>query len=99
MRRSFDRLAGMVKEEMYREALSGDMYVFVNRRKTMLKVLYWDEDGYAIWQKRLEAGRFERPKGESDELGRSEWQQMLEGLQVKVVRRQRRYRLGEEILK
>ena len=96
MRRSFDRLARMVVEELEGEPLSGDMFVFLNRKRTHLKALYWDKDGYALWYKRLEKGKFNRPLREDCELDRSEWLHMLEGLEVRVIGKQPRYNLPND---
>jgi transposase len=91
LRRGFDRLACMVREALKEDPLSGDLYVFLNRRRTMLKGLYWDWDGYAIWHKRLERGRFEVPSGEGSRIDRAGLMHLLEGMKVDVIRRQRRY--------
>jgi transposase len=49
MRRSFDRLVSMVKHELGEDPMRGDYFLFTNRRRTMIKLVYWDGDGFAIW--------------------------------------------------
>jgi transposase len=61
MRKSFDGLVGLVRGAMREDPLSGDLYVFVNRRGNHLKFVYWDRTGFALFAKRLERGRFEIP--------------------------------------
>ncbi len=95
MRRSFDRLAAMVKEELGENPLTGDLFVFLNRRQRMVKCLYWDRDGYALWSKRLEAGKFIRPMVAGCELDRSSWMHLLEGIEVKVIKKQPRYLISD----
>ena len=58
MRKGFDGLLAIVEHHWGTSPLSGDMFVFSNRRRTLLKLLYWDADGYAIWYKRIERGTF-----------------------------------------
>ena len=91
LRRSFDRLALMVTEELHEDPLKGDWFVFLNVNKTKLKVLYWDNDGYALWYKRLEAGRFVIPE-DGNILDRAAWANLLEGIEANVIKRQPRYR-------
>jgi transposase len=89
MRRSFDRLAGMVEHELEHDPMRGDYFLFANRRRTMLKLLYWDGDGFAIWYKRLEKGRFHL--GGSEELDRAQLSLLLEGIVTDELRRLPRY--------
>jgi len=90
MRRSFDRLACMVVEELKQDPLSGDVFVFLNRTRSMIKVLLWDEDGYVIWYKRLEKGKFLVP--ESEVMDRVALLHMLEGVEAQIIKRSPRYR-------
>ena len=62
MRKSFDTLAAAVREHLGGDPLSGSWFVFRGKRNDRLKILYWDGDGFAIWQKRLAKGTFEFPK-------------------------------------
>ncbi len=91
MRRSFDRLARMVGEEFEENPLSGDMFVFLNRSRKMVKCLYWERDGYVLWYKRLESGKFVRPSIDGVELDRTSWTHLLEGVDAMVIKRQPRY--------
>ncbi len=61
LRKSFDGLAGLVRQHAGDELYEGAFYVFVNRRRTLVKILYWDRDGLALWAKRLERGTFRLP--------------------------------------
>lgn len=83
LRKGYDGLFGLVVTGLGRDPLSGDCFLFVNRRRTMSKVLSWDGTGLCIYQKRLERGRFARLWGERDgsavELTLSELSLFLEG--------------------
>ena len=58
MRRSFDGLYALTRQELQQDPLSGALFVFINRRATQMKVLYFDRNGLCVWSKRLELGRF-----------------------------------------
>jgi len=87
MRKSFDGLCGIIRSELGGDPLSGSLFVFLNRRRTMVKLIYWDRDGFAIWFKRLERGQFRVP-GVSNPNGRIDRLQLtllLEGVVPKKV--------------
>jgi len=90
MRRSFDRLAGMVEHELGQDPLLGDCFVFTNRRGHMVKILAWDGDGFVIWHKRLEKGTF-RFDG-SPTLDRARLAMVLDGVQAERIRKLPRWR-------
>lgn len=98
MRRGFDGLVRMAEEHLARDVLSGGLYVFVNRRRDRLKLLYWDNDGLAIWHKRLESGRFQIPPigAESSCVSLTAMQLalILGGIDLASVRQRKRYRRG-----
>jgi len=93
MRKSFNGLQAVVISELKKNALSGDLFVFSNRRRDLLKVLYWDRSGFWVCAKRLEAGTFAWPKtgGNSLEMTREELMLLLGGLDLKSTKRRRWY--------
>jgi len=93
MRRGFDGLAALTTSVLGQDPLSGHLFVFRNRRGDRLKILYWDRDGLAIWAKRLERGafRFPAPKDNRVEVTPAEMAAILEGIDLKHARRQRRF--------
>ena len=82
MRNGFDGLAGLVRNHLKQEPLSGDVFIFINNRGTHLKLLYWDGDGFALFYKRLERGRFARTvvNDLSVQMSKQELMMLLEGL-------------------
>jgi transposase len=100
MRKSFDTLAYLVEQHLAQDPLSGDLFVFRSRRGDRLKLLYWDEDGYALWYKRLEVGSFVLPvaDGRRAQVGEhglvlrpAELAMLLAGIDLANARRQPRY--------
>lgn len=99
MRKSYDGLGGLVRQGLGRDPLSGEVFIFLNRRRTMMKLLVWDRSGYVLWSKRLERGTFELPKkpGQGTSLVLS-WEELvliLEGVSLGSVRRRKRYSLRQ----
>jgi transposase len=96
MRCGFDRLAELARSVTGQEPLSGHLFLFRGRSGDRLKILYWDRDGYALWYKRLEEGTFKLPRIEagaaSVELRASELAMLLDGIDLRSVKRGKRYR-------
>jgi transposase len=94
LRKSFDGLAALVTNALAADPLSGDLFVFRNRRGDRLKLLYWDEDGYVLFYKRLELGCFRFPSaaGPRLEIRAADLTMLLDGVDLDSVRRRRRYR-------
>jgi transposase len=96
---SFDRLAGIVRDEMGRDPLSGHLFVFRNRRGDRLKLLLWDDDGFLILYKRLETGVFKfpvvSPETRAVQVSVADLSLLLWGIEPGSVRRQKRFSLEE----
>lgn len=95
MRKSFDALSGLVRNELQRDPASGEVYVFVNRSRTCIKLLHWESGGFVLYYKRLEKGTFTTPKLQAgtDVLKWPELVLMIEGIQVKSSTQKVRYQL------
>jgi transposase len=96
MRNGFDGLAGIVRNHLKQDPLSGDVFIFINNRRTHIKLLYWDGDGFALFYKRLERGRYARTVGNnlSRQIKKDELMMLLEGLSYKGMRKNKRYSHG-----
>ena len=96
MNYSFDRLMGMAQETFDQDPLSGHLFLFFNRQRDRVKILFWDVDGFCIWYKRLEAGTFQMPavtdEQQGIELNSDQLTKLLGGMDHKSGRRRRRYR-------
>jgi transposase len=71
MRKSFDGLCGLVQNNLHRNPLSGDVFIFLNKLCTHIKLLHWEEGGFVLYYKRLERGRISPPKMGPDSIQRS----------------------------
>jgi len=100
MRKGFDGLSGLVRSGLGRDPLSGDVFVFVNRRRTHIKLLVWDRSGFVVYYKRLERGTFELPdRGTNGALTWAQLMLMLEGVSLRTVRYRKRFSLDTKITK
>jgi transposase len=100
MRKGFDSLAALVRDHLGHDPLCGDLFLFVGRGRDRLKILYWDADGFAIWYKRLEEGAFRLPAiaagQKSVPIRASELAMLLEGIDLKSIRRSPRLNLKKD---
>jgi transposase len=100
MRKSFDGLHALVTQSMELDAFAGHLFVFANRRRDRIKILYWDRDGFAVWAKRLEEGTYAMPFGDSGvikgekrrEITAAELGALLSGIDLSRAKRRKRYR-------
>lgn len=93
LRLGFDRLAELVRVHLREDPLCGALFLFRSRCSTRLKILYWDRDGYCLWYKRLEEGTFRFPRTAEAKLSLrgSDLAMLLEGIDLRSVKRLRRY--------
>jgi transposase len=95
MRRSFDGLSALVRNHLGEDPSSGHWFAFINRRRTQIKILGFEEGGYWVWSKRLEQGQF-ATLGEPGEvkrgLSRTALLALLEGIDLVVKRQRKRYK-------
>jgi transposase len=93
MRKGFDGLSQLVRERIAQDPLSGHLFVFRNKRRDRVKILYWDKDGFALWYKRLEKGTFRFPEAKDGrvEVTLAEMAAVLEGIDLSRARRLPRF--------
>jgi transposase len=96
MRKSFDGLHALVTQTMELDPFAGHLFVFGNRRRDRVKILYWDRDGFAVWAKRLEQGTYALPFEDSGErrgeITAQELGALLSGIDLSQAKRRKRYR-------
>lgn len=102
MRKSFDGLSGMVRNEFQKDPLSGEVFIFINKRCNQVKLLLWEGDGFSLYYKRLEKGTYEVPllhdPTQCVELRSDELMLILQGISLKSVRRRKRFHRQEKKL-
>lgn len=91
MRKGFDGLSGLVRDGLAKDPLSGDVFIFFNKRRSQVKLLVWERDGFSIYHKRLEGGTYELPASSSVELRSDELMLILQGISLKSVQRRKRF--------
>jgi transposase len=100
MRKSHHGLAAIVREQLDLDPLSGHLIFFVNKRRNLAKILFFDRTGLALLYKRLERGTFQLPQADGEggrtEIDPASLAMILEGIDLRSVVRRRRYRRAEE---
>lgn len=95
MRKSFDGLCGLVTGRLGQEPRSGDVFIFLNKKRTLIKLLRWEPGGFVLFYKRLERGTFELPDTQNTALSqRLEYGQlamMVTGFSMKLTKKRRRF--------
>ena len=101
MRKQIDGLAALVEHALQHDPFSGHLFVFCNRARNRLKILYWEEGGYWLMHKRLESGRFTWPDGDTPaiRLSATELHALIGGLDFRSAKKQRRYRRKTDSVK
>jgi transposase len=96
LRKSFDGLSGLVHDCFGQDPLNGHLFLFLNRRRDRIKILYFDRDGLAIWYKRLEAGTYQMPQATQDriELQPAQLAMLLSGIDLRTARQRKRFQLA-----
>lgn len=96
MRKGFDGLCGIVRNEFKQDPFTGDLFIFLNRRRTHIKILLWENDGFSIYYKRLEKGTYELPlfteRPDQVSISRQQLHLILEGICLASVRKRKRYK-------
>ena len=93
MRKAIGGLSVLVQEEMGEELFTGDLFVFSNRSRRIIKILYWDRNGFCLWQKRLERDKFKWPRKEAEvvEIDRESLGWLLDGLDIEQAHQRLSY--------
>lgn len=104
MRKSFHGLVALTQAELRQDPLSGSLFVFVNRRRDRMKILYWGQTGFCIWYQQLEKGTYQIPnhasleEQDTMEVTRTQLSLILEGIELSSARQRARFQLGPEVV-
>jgi transposase len=95
MRKSFDGLCGLVQNHLQHNATSGEVFLFINRRRDKIKLLHWEPGGFVLYYKRLESGTFELPQYDPDKnhclITWSDLVMMIDGIRLGSVQKRKRF--------
>lgn len=93
MRKAINSLSIIVSEQMHQDIFSGHLFVFCNSKRTILKILYWDKNGFCLWQKRLEKDRFKWPetREETMDITSRELSWLIAGLNIHQAHKPLKY--------
>ena len=91
MRKGFDGLSGLVSDHLKQNPLSGDVFVFLNKRRNQIKLLCWEGDGFMLFSKRLEKGTFELPEGNELKINVDVLSCILQGIKLSSMHKRKRY--------
>ena len=96
MRKSFHALMGLVNNEMKQNPLSGDVYIFINKNRNLIKLLNWQEGGFVLYYKRLEKGTFELPKLKQNsseiQISQTKLMMIIRGISMENIKKRKRYK-------
>ena len=103
MRKSFHGLVALTESALKQDPLSGSLFVFLNRRRDRLKILYWGQTGFCIWYQQLEKGTYQLPEESREghavlEVTRSQLSLILDGIDLSSVRQRRRFEVSRELV-
>jgi transposase len=93
MRKGIDSLCGLIRNELGKDPLSGELFIFLCAARRRVKILLWDQDGFALYHKRLERGTYEMPQGETSHqsITAEQLNFILAGVVLKEVKLRPRY--------
>ena len=97
MRNSFDGLSGLVRNKLDRDPVSSDVFVFFNRTRTQVKLLCWDQDGFAVYHKRLERGVYELISGNNESsisINSQTLSLILQGIIISSIKKKKRHTIA-----
>ena len=95
MRKSFDGLCGLIGGQLCQNPMSGDLYIFINKKRNRIKMIRWEPGGFVLFYKRLEKGTFELPKtkkgGLSQAIDYSQLVMIITGISLEYAKKRRRF--------